>query len=77
VKPGVGRVAARAQALDETESLGLQDFFRMEQGGVRVEAGRRIRTFWNEQGRCFELDAQGRGWRAVPRIGPRPDRNEG
>ena len=35
------------------------------------------KTFWNEQGRCFELDARGQRWREVPGIGPRPDPSDG
>jgi len=62
---------------DQAESLRTRDFFRMEQAGVRLEGGRPIRTFWNEQGRCFELDARGRRWREVPGIGPRPGQSEG
>jgi len=65
------------QGSGEMEPLGLRDFFRMERIGVRIEGGRLIRTFWNEQGRCFELDARRRRWREVPGIGPLPDPAEG
>ena len=53
--------------LDDTRSL--SDFLRMDRGGERIERGRRIRIFWNEEGRCFELDARGHRWREVPGIG--------
>jgi len=62
---------------EETESLGMRDFFLMERDGTRIEGGRPIRTFWNEQGRCFELDARGQRWREVPGIGPRPAPSDG
>jgi len=62
---------------DPTESLRTRDFFRMEAAGVRIEGGRPIRTFWNEQGRRFELDAREHRWREVPGIGPRPGPFEG
>ena len=65
------------QGPDEAEALGMRDFFQMERAGTRIEAGRPIRTFWNEQGRRFELDARGRRWREVPGIGPRPDPIQG
>ncbi len=61
----------------EVESLEVRDFFRMERTGARTEGGRTIRTFWSEQGRCFELDARRRRWREVPGIGPRPGPSEG
>jgi len=62
---------------DEAEALGMRDFFGMERAGTRIEGGRPIRTFWNEQGRRFELDARGQRWREVPGIGPRPAPSEG
>jgi len=62
---------------EETESLGMRDFFLMERDSTRIEGGRPIRTFWNEQGRCFELDARGHRWREVPGIGPRPAPSDG
>jgi hypothetical protein len=49
----------------------------MERDGTRIEAGRPIRTFWNEQGRRFELDARRQRWREVPGIGPRPAPSDG
>ena len=69
--------ARKVQELEEVESFGMRDFFLMEANGTRLEAGRPIRTFWNEQGRCFELDARGHRWREVPGIGPRPALSEG
>lgn len=65
------------QGLEDTESLEVRDFFRMERAGTHMEGGRPIRTFWNEQGRCFELDARRRRWREVPGVGPRPPPSEG
>lgn len=65
--------ARKVHGPDEAEAMGLRDFFRMERAETRIEAGRPIRTFWNEQGRRFELDARGQRWREVPGIGPRPD----
>jgi hypothetical protein len=62
---------------EEVEALGMRDFFLMERDGIRLEGGRPIRTFWNEQGRCFELDARGHRWREVPGIGPRPAPTDG
>ena len=62
---------------EETESLRMRDYCLMERDGTRIEGGRQIRTFWNEQGRCFELDARGHRWREVPGIGPRPPLSEG
>jgi hypothetical protein len=62
---------------DQAEALRTGDFFRMEPAGVRIEGGRPIRTFWNEQGRRFELDARRRRWREVPGVGPRPEPSEG
>ena len=62
---------------EDVETLGMHDFFRMERVGTRIEGGRPIRTFWSEQGRCFELDARGLRWREVPGIGPRPPFAEG
>jgi hypothetical protein len=69
--------APKVQGPDEAESLGMRDFFRMERDGTRIEGGRPIRTFWNEQGRCFELDARLHRWREVPGIGRRPDPMDG
>jgi hypothetical protein len=69
--------ARRVEVFEETESLGVRDFFQMERAEIRIEGGRPIRTFWNEQGRRFELDARGRRWREVPGIGPRPGLAEG
>lgn len=62
---------------EETESLGMRDFFLMERADTRIEGGRPIRTFWSEQGRCFELDARLLRWREVPGIGPRPAPSDG
>ena len=59
-------------ALELDESRPLTDFLRMERGGERIERGRRIRVFWSEEGRCFELDARGHRWREVPGVGRRP-----
>ena len=56
-------------ALELDETRPLTDFLRMERGGERIEHGRRIRVFWNEEGRCFELDVRGHRWREVPGIG--------
>ena len=69
--------ARKVQGPEEAEFLGMRDFFLMERDGTRIEAGRQIRTFWNEQGRCFELDARGHRWREVPGIGPRPGPMDG
>ena len=69
--------ARKVQGPEEAEFLGMRDFFLMERDGTRIEGGRPIRTFWNEQGRCFELDARGHRWREVPGIGPRPPLSEG
>jgi len=69
--------ARRVEPVEEAESLGVRDFFRMERAEIRIEGGRPIRTFWNEQGRRFELDARGRRWREVPGIGRRPALTEG
>ena len=69
--------ARKVQRPEDPESLGMRDFFRMERAGTRIEGGRPIRTFWNEQGRCFELDARRQRWREVPGIGPRPDPMDG
>jgi len=69
--------ARKVQWPEETESLGMRDFFLMARDGTRIECGRQIRTFWNEQGRCFELDARGHRWREVPGIGRRPALSEG
>ncbi|HTS82302.1 MAG TPA: hypothetical protein VMH40_16985 [Myxococcaceae bacterium] len=63
--------------VEGAESLGVRDFFGMERAEIRIEGGRPIRTFWNEQGRRFELDARARRWREVPGIGPRPGPFEG
>jgi hypothetical protein len=63
--------------LEEAEALGMRDFFRMERAGAHLEGGRLIRTFWNEQGRRFELDARRQRWREVPGIGPRPEPTDG
>jgi hypothetical protein len=65
------------QVAEDIDRLEVRDFFRMERAGVRLEGGRPIRTFWSEQGRCFELDARRRRWREVPGIGPRPPTAEG
>ena len=69
--------ARRVEVFEETESLGVRDFFQMERAEIRIEGGRPIRTFWNDQGRRFELDARARRWREVPGIGPRPALSEG
>ena len=69
--------ARKVQGPEDVESVGMRDFFRMERDGTRIESGRPIRTFWNEQGRRFELDARGQRWREVPGIGPRPGPAEG
>ena len=69
--------ARKVQGPEETESFAMRDFFRMERDGTRIEGGTAIRTFWNEQGRRFELDARGHRWREVPGIGPRPAPAEG
>ena len=69
--------ARKVNGPDETEGMGTRDFFRMERAGTRIEGGRPIRTFWSEQGRCFELDARRQRWREVPGIGPRPHPTEG
>jgi len=69
--------ARKVQEPEDLESLEMRDFFRMERAGTRLEGGRAIRTFWNEQGRCFELDARGQRWREVPGIGPRPGPSDG
>jgi len=69
--------ARKVQEQDEAEALGMRDFFQMERAETRIEGGRPIRTFWSEQGRCFELDARGQRWREVPGIGPRPPFSEG
>jgi hypothetical protein len=69
--------ARKVQGPEEAETLGMRDFFLMERAGMRLEDGRTIRIFWNEQGRCFELDARGHRWREVPGIGPRPPFSEG
>ena len=69
--------ARKVQGPEEAETLGMRDFFLMERDGIRLEGGRPIRTFWNEQGRCFELDARGHRWREVRGIGPRPGPMEG
>jgi hypothetical protein len=69
--------ARKVNAADEAEGMGMRDFFRMERAGTRIEVGRPIRTFWSEQGRCFELDARRQRWREVPGIGPRPDPTDG
>jgi len=65
--------ARKVQGAEESESLGMRDFFQMERDGTRIEAGRPIRTFWNEQGRRFELDARRQRWREVPGIGSPPE----
>ena len=57
--------------------MGMRNFFRMERDGTRIEGGRSIRTFWNEQGRRFELDARQQRWREVPGIGPGQARRTG
>ena len=62
--------ARKVQGPEEGEFLGMRDFFLMERDGTRIEGGRQIRTFWNEQGRCFELDARGHRWREVPASAP-------
>ena len=59
-------------ALELDDARSLSDFLRMERGGERIDGGLRIRVFWSEEGRCFELDARGHRWREVPGIGPRP-----
>ncbi len=64
--------ARTVQEPEDVEALEMRDFLRMERDGTRIEGSRLIRTFWNEQGRRFELDARGHCWREVPRIGPRP-----
>jgi hypothetical protein len=69
--------ARKVQEPEDVESLGMRDFFRMERHGTSIESGRPIRTFWNEQGRRFELDARGHRWREVPGIGPRPAPSDG
>ena len=69
--------ARKVRGPEEAEALEMRDFFRMERAGTRIERGRPIRTFWNEQGRRFELDARGRRWREVPGIGPRPGPMDG
>jgi hypothetical protein len=69
--------ARKVNAADEAGGMGMRDFFRMERAGTRIEGGRPIRTFWSEQGRCFELDARRHRWREVPGIGPRPDPTDG
>jgi len=69
--------ARKVDEPDEAEAMGMRDFFRMERAGTRIEGGRPIRTFWSEQGRCFELDARRQRWREVPGIGPRPDPTDG
>jgi hypothetical protein len=69
--------ARKVEGPEDLESLEMRDFFRMERAGTRIEGGRPIRTFWNEQGRCFELDARRQRWREVPGIGPRPDSTDG
>ena len=69
--------ARKVQEPEDLESLEMRDFFRMERAGTRLEGGRAIRTFWSEQGRCFELDARGQRWREVPGIGPRPGPSDG
>ena len=69
--------ARKVQGPEEAESLGMRDFFLMERADTRIEGGRPIRTFWNEQGRRFELDARGHRWREVPGIGPRPPPSDG
>jgi hypothetical protein len=69
--------APKVQGPEEAEAPGMRDFFRMERDATRIERGRPIRTFWNEQGRRFELDARRQRWREVPGIGPRPDPTEG
>jgi hypothetical protein len=65
------------QGPDEAEALEMRDFFGMERADTRIEGGRPIRTFWNEQGRRFELDARRHRWREVPGVGPRPSPSEG
>ena len=69
--------ARKVQGPEELESFGMRDFFQMERADTRIEGGRAIRTFWNEQGRCFELDARLHRWREVPGIGRRPGPAEG
>jgi hypothetical protein len=69
--------ARKVQGPEDVESLGMRDFFVMERDGTRIESGRPIRTFRNEQGRRFELDARGHRWREVPGIGPRPAPSDG
>jgi hypothetical protein len=69
--------ARKVQGPEEAEALGMRDFFRMERAETRIEAGQTIRTFWNEYGRGFELDARRQRWREVPGIGPRPDPTDG
>ena len=69
--------ARKVDEPDEAEAMGMRDFFRMERAGTRIEGGRPIRTFWSEQGRCFELDARRQRWREFPGIGPRPDPTDG
>jgi len=69
--------ARKVLGSEDVEALGMRDFFLMEAAGTHLEGGRPIRTFWNEQGRCFELDARGQRWREVPGIGPRPGPADG
>ena len=69
--------ARKVDGPDEGETMGMRDFFVMERADTRIEGGRPIRTFWNEQGRRFELDARGHRWREVPGIGPRPGPTDG
>jgi hypothetical protein len=37
--------ARKVLELEDVDSLGMRDFFRMERAGTRLEGGRPIRTF--------------------------------
>ena len=67
--PKAGRRNVSLYALELDDARPLSDFLRMERGGERIEGGRRIRVFWSEEGRCFELDARGHRRSEERRVG--------